>query len=143
MSKRQGNEAKETLAENDNAKVEAVGTPIPKDSLAYITSLLHLNNRAVERAMIVLYNNQTQDEQSSGATKHHNGKGFNSYDAKTGTYYALWVLSGKKLTGFHLERARMISLKYVGQLVQAAKEKSNAQSIDELLAKNKPKTRQN
>lgn len=124
MSKRQGNEAEKTLAQNDNAETESIGTSIPKDSQAYIVSLLHLNNRAVERAMIVLYNNQTQDERSAGATKHHNGKGFNSYDAKTGTYYALWVLSGRKLTGFHLERARVMSLKYVGQLVQAAKEKA-------------------
>jgi len=122
MSKRKGSEAESTLAQNDNAK-ESIGTSIPKDSPAYIAALLHLNNRAVERAMIVLYNNQTQDERSEGATRHHNGKGFNAYDAKNGTYYAMWVLSGRKLSGFHLERARMISLKYVGQLVQAAKEK--------------------
>lgn len=129
MGKRKENEARDTLAlaQNDNAKVdspETIGTSIPKDSQAYIISLLHLNDRAVERAMIVLYNNQTEDERSAGATKHHNRKGFNSYDAKTGTYYAMWVLSGRKLSGFHLERARVISLKYVGQLAQAAKEKA-------------------
>jgi len=120
---KQGNAVKETLAENDNHESESIGTPIPKDSPAYIVSLLHLNNRAVERAMIVLYNNQTSDEQAETTTKHRNGKGFNSYDVKMGTYYAMWVLSGKKLSGYHLERARVMSLKYVGQLVVAAKNK--------------------
>jgi hypothetical protein len=134
MIMKQGNAVKETLAENDNHSPESIGTqaklsrsfgptPIPKDSPAYIVSLLHLNNRAVERAMIVLYNNQTSDEQAESTTKHRNGKGFNSYDVKMGTYYAMWVLSGKKLSGYHLERARVMSLKYVGQLVVAAKNK--------------------
>jgi hypothetical protein len=76
---------------------------VPKNHPAYIISLLHVNNRAVERAMVVLYANKVQPNETS--------------------YYTSWVNSGKALSGFHLERARMIALANVSCLVKLATKK--------------------
>ena len=90
-----------------------------------VTNLLLTNNTAVERAILVVYNNQTIDEQSSEDVKYHNGKGFLPMHARRGTYYGNWIKSGKHLSGRHLEIARKMSLKYTRQLLEAIKEKNN------------------
>ena len=66
-----------------------------------IGALLASNDRAVERAMVVIFQRQTPDEQQAAHTSHNNGRGFSAFDAKMGTYYARWVLSGRSLTGRH------------------------------------------
>ena|ERR1035438_4243282 len=99
-----------------------------------ILQSLMTNSKAVEKAIVLLYDRQTSDEQSSRSTKHTNRKGFNSAHAKIGTYYAKWVLSGKSLTGYHYLKAREIACYYAGtQLLEAAKVKS-ASSDDTFLA---------
>lgn len=85
-----------------------------------INELLSTNPRAVERGIVRLYQNQTLDERSSDATMHHNNTGFNSCSAKKGSYYAKWVMSGRQLTGHHLENARKIAIKHSRQLVEIA-----------------------
>jgi hypothetical protein len=91
-----------------------------KNDPDYIKWLLNMNDRAVERAIVAIYNRQTADEQSAQDTKHSNGIGFSGADARLGSYYAKWVLSGKNLTGNHLMKARMMSYKYVRQLSEIA-----------------------
>jgi hypothetical protein len=81
---------------------------------------LKVNPRLVERAIVVLYQRQTLDEQSSGMTVHSNGMGFSAWAAKYGTYYGKYVLSGRRLTGIHLDRARSIAIKHIRQLVELA-----------------------
>ena len=81
-----------------------------------VESLLLSNDRAVERAMVVLYQCQTVSEQHSGSTQELNGRGFNAFHAKRGSYYAKWVLSGKHLTGHHLAAARRMACHYARQL---------------------------
>lgn len=88
-----------------------------------IVALLRSNPRAVERAMVVIYDRQTTDEKAVSTTRHSNNRGFQACDARRGSYYARWVLSGKHLTGNHLERARTMAIKYRRQLVDAAKAK--------------------
>lgn len=99
-------------------------------SREFILDLLSRNDRAVERAIVVLFENQTADEQLSANTRHENGRGFRKNHARKGTYYAKWVLSGRKLTGEHLENARGMARLYVRQLVEAArvKQASKAQA---------------
>jgi hypothetical protein len=70
--------------------------------------------------MVALFARQTNDEQASQSTKHHNGRGFNAFDAGTGSYFAKWILSGRQLTGRHLEKARRVALRYVRQLASIA-----------------------
>ncbi len=70
--------------------------------------------------MIVLFNRQTRDEQQSGDTRHHNNIGFSGCNARSGTYYAQWVISGKRLTGQHLDKALKIARRHSRQLVEEA-----------------------
>jgi hypothetical protein len=85
-----------------------------------IDALLVSNSRAVERAMVVLYDLQTQDEKVTAGARHLNGRGFSANAARKGTYYARWVLGGRHLTGHHLDRAQAIALRHSRQLVEAA-----------------------
>ncbi len=53
-----------------------------------IVNLLTNNDKAVGRALLVLRNRQTADEQISEATKHHNNRGFRPCHARMGTSMA-------------------------------------------------------
>ncbi len=85
-----------------------------------IETLLKSNNRAVEKAIVAIYKRQTEDEKATQATRHSNNVGFSGADASRGTYYAQWILSGKRLTGKHLDKGRAMALKYRKQLLSIA-----------------------
>lgn len=85
-----------------------------------IIELLRVNDRAVERAVVAIFRRQTEDEKVARATKHSNGVGFNGPDSKICSYYANWVLSGRRLTGNHLDKCRERMYKYAGQLEEIA-----------------------
>ena len=85
-----------------------------------IRALLDRSLEAVERAVVAIYRRQTQDEQVSYETKHHNRVGFAACHAHLGSYYARWILSGRHLSGSHVERARRMVRHYAGQLHQIA-----------------------
>lgn len=89
-----------------------------------IAELLRKNDQAVNRAMVVLYERQTLDEQATVSTQHRNGQGFSAAHVRLGTYYARYVLRGRRLTERHLERARKIALHYTKQLCEAANAKA-------------------
>jgi hypothetical protein len=85
-----------------------------------IVALLNTNDRAVERGIVAIWQRQTADEQGSDTTRHSNGVGFSGWSARSGSYYAKWVESGRRLTGKHLDKARKIALHHVGQLTRIA-----------------------
>ena len=85
-----------------------------------IRALLDRSLEAVERAVVAIYRRQTEDEKEAYETKHHNRVGFAACHAGLGTYYAKWILSGKHLSGSHVERARKMVRHYAGQLHQIA-----------------------
>ncbi len=94
---------------------------------AKIRSLLETSDKAVCRAMEVLYDRQTQDEQQASDTRHSNRMGFRAGGhAISGSYFGRWVKSGRKLTGHHLEKAREIALHYTQQLADVANAKASA-----------------
>ncbi len=88
-----------------------------------INELLKTNPKAVERAMIRLYELQTLDEKQTQTTRIRNGAGFSSSHSRYGSYYANWVMSGRNLTGTHLEKARAIAIRHSRQLVSIANSK--------------------
>jgi hypothetical protein len=88
---------------------------------ATILLLLRTNDLAVERAIVALYRRQTKDEKAVGGTKHANGRGFNHTHARTGTYCAKWILSGKRLTGKWLQECRQMAIFYHRQLLEIAR----------------------
>jgi hypothetical protein len=85
-----------------------------------IDTLLRSNPKAVERAIVRLYERQTQDERYDSRTKHDNARGFSSAFASRGSYYARWVQGGRNLTGRHYESALRIALTHSKQLVEIA-----------------------
>lgn len=86
-------------------------------------NLIQTSDRAVMRAMVALYNLQTEAEKHTGKTTNLNGVGFSGAHSRRGTYYAKWCLSGRDLTGHHLENARKIALRYTRQLATIATNK--------------------
>jgi hypothetical protein len=85
-----------------------------------IVDLLAKRDRAVEKALVVLFDRQTADEQATDATAHHNRVGFNGVDAKFGSSLARQVRDGRGLSNRQMAAARRMVAKYVGQLVGVA-----------------------
>jgi hypothetical protein len=99
-----------------------------------IVNLLKTNDKAIARALVVLKNNQTADEQSDETTKHQNGKGFRPAHAKVGTSMAKFYEKNGYLTekqiGYWRKEGKQgmrISI-YWKQLLSAAREKAKAAS---------------
>lgn len=89
-----------------------------------IAKLLNENDKAVERAVIAIYDRQTHDEKATEATRHNNGRGFRANHVSKGSYYARWCLDGWHLTGHHLANARGLALHYTQQLADVANAKA-------------------
>ena len=96
----------------------------------YIIQLLENNDKAIIRALIVLNERQTRDEQASEDTKYNNGVGFTPADAKMGTSMAEFYTRRGYLTDKQIEywkkpdRKGVLRIcKYAGQLLDAAKAK--------------------
>lgn len=60
--------------------------------------LLETNDKAVAHALVVLYKNQTADEQRTEDTKYRNGEGFRPCHARVGTSMATFYLNRGFLT---------------------------------------------
>lgn len=86
-----------------------------------LSELLNKNNRAVERAIVVLFERQTQDEQNIEDAIYRNNQGFSGSTVKRGSYYARWIMSGKHLSGKYLDNARKIAQLHIRQLVDLTK----------------------
>ena len=98
-----------------------------------IIKLLETNDKAVARAVFVLNERQTADEQNSEATKYHNGVGFTGADARMGTSMAKFYARSGFLTAKQIAYWRkpnkngvMRIAKYAGQLLEIAEAKAKA-----------------
>jgi hypothetical protein len=91
---------------------------------AEIHSLLLNNDKAVVRALICIYQRQTEDEQRNRETKHHNTIGFRANDAKYMTMAAQWALRNGTLDDFHMQKVRSKIMHYWRQLIEIAEEKN-------------------
>ena len=127
-----------------------------------IDNLLRSNDKAVERAIVRLFELQNADEQRHGTTNVQNGRGFCSSDARAGTRFARWIqgMDNKNVVryapkslnnpkarnifyrycapnGTVMDRARKIALKHSKQLVEIANEGAN-KTVAEKLSAAKP-----
>jgi len=71
-----------------------------------IVNLLANNDRAVERAIVVVYNNQEGDEQAMQSTHKANGVGFTAFDANILSSFAEQINKKRTLSSKQLEIAR-------------------------------------
>lgn len=90
-----------------------------------IVALLDRSDKAVERAVVAIFNRQTPDEKQTSSTRHDNQRGFRANHTSKGSYYARWVNSGRSLSGFHLQNARKIVKQYRRQLCEQANVKGD------------------
>ncbi len=98
-----------------------------------IVKLLTSNDRAIVRAVIVLNDRQTADEQLHEATTHNNGIGFTGADARMGTSMAQFFAKRGYLTEKQIAYWKKPNkngvwriCKYASQLLQIANEKAAA-----------------
>jgi len=89
-----------------------------------IVALLERNPKAVARALVVIYEFQTEDEKATASTSHANGMGFSGGDAEFGTSLAEKVLKGWSLSEKQLNAGRRMVKKYWRQLVVASEIKA-------------------
>ena len=85
-----------------------------------IRELLRTNDRAVMRAIWVLYERQTSTEILSRQTLDANGVGFNACDAEFLTSLAEQAEERGTLTAKQISAGRKAVMKYAGQLVRIA-----------------------
>lgn len=96
-----------------------------------IINLLETNDKAVARALVVLTQRQTQDEQASENTKYLNGMGFRPCHARMGTSMAKFYerngyLSPKQIAYWRKPQKdgkTRIAI-YAGQLLEVAQAKA-------------------
>lgn len=60
--------------------------------------------KVIGRALVVLLNNQTHDEQAMNATTKDNGIGFTGADAKSGSITAKYFIKHKTLLDWQIDR---------------------------------------
>ena len=104
---------------------------------AEIIQLLRTNDKAVARALVVLNERQTADEQRQEDTKYLNGEGFRPCNARMGTSMANFYLRNGYLTPKQIaywrkpiKTGQMRIEVYAGQLLQIAIAKANKQAVD-------------
>lgn len=96
-----------------------------------IVQLLKTNDKAVARALVVLNERQTVDEQATENTKYNNGRGFRPCHARMGTSMANFFqrrgyLTEKQIAYWRVPQAdgKMRIEIYAGQLLIVAEEKA-------------------
>lgn len=98
-----------------------------------IVNLLMSNDKAIARAVVVLNERQTADEQRSEDTRYLNGEGFTPADARMGSSMAKFFTARGYLTEKQLaywkkpnKNGTWRICKYAGQLLEIAKAKAQA-----------------
>ena len=104
-------------------------------SKVQIVELLRKNDKAIARALLVLNERQTSDEQASEHTKYRNGRGFRPCHARMGTsmagfYARRGFLSTKQIAYWRMKdkTGKMRIEIYAGQLVEVAEEKAGVKA---------------
>lgn len=92
-----------------------------KDWKAYIQALIKNNDKAVERAILAIYEKQTIEEQQKLISIENNKAGFGKIDAKEMGELALKLKNGEKLSESELAKSRNKMMKYWKQLMRISK----------------------
>lgn len=92
----------------------------------YLKALLKRNDKALKRAVSLIYENQTWEEQTSGQVKDTNHRGFSKIDSEFLTQMAIKVRNGLELTPRELAITRNKMPKYWRQLMIISKNNMNS-----------------
>lgn len=97
--------------------------PNKKTRILYIKERLQKDDRWLYRALVCLYERQTEEEKYNKQTSRKNGMGFNAFDAELLTRYAQMIIKGEGLGESQKREARRMIGKYAGQLYEISKER--------------------
>ena len=111
---------KDLKKKNKSGQVIVNGRAWDKESLR---DLLDRNDKAVYRAILLIYSFQTDEEKYKGVTKTVNGKGFSKFDVEVLSSYAMQLRKGQELSLKQMYVARPKIKKYVGQILQYMKDR--------------------
>ena len=98
---------------------------------AYLKDLLKTNDKALLRAIVLIYDNQTFEEKDKGESIENNSIGFSKIDAKEMSDIARKIKAGKALTKEELAKSRNKMQKYWKQLMIISKERAEAKKLQE------------
>lgn len=84
------------------------------------------NDEAVKRAAIIIYDQQTDDEKHTGASLYENDIGFNRFDSKELSEFAVRCKLGN-VKPKQIISARYKLLKYSGQIAEITNKKKDIQ----------------
>jgi hypothetical protein len=94
-----------------------------------IRARITTNPRWTERAILAVYEYQTDVEQVKKETVENNGVGFNGLDAPFLSSLAQWLQKGHHLTERQLKPAQKMIGKYAGQLKRIARPRPEASYV--------------
>lgn len=118
------NRNKDTKKKSEQVIVN--GKAWDKESLR---DLLDKNDKAVYRAILLIYSFQTDEEKYQGTTKTVNGKGFSKFDVEVLSSYAMQLRRGQELSLKQMYVARPKIKKYVGQILQYMKNREEQNNL--------------
>lgn len=98
---------------------------------AYLKDLLKTNDKALLKAIVLIYDNQTPEEKEKGRSIENNRIGFNKIDAKEMGDIARKIKAGKTLTKGELAKSRNKMQKYWKQLMIISKKRAEAKKLQE------------
>ena len=95
--------------------------------------LLAESDKAVARAILAIYNRQTEDEKAIKETSESNGVGYNGVDANFMSSLAQFYQSKGFLTAGQVKYGRKAIMKYAGQLTTIANANITPDALKELM----------
>ena len=98
---------------------------------AYLKDLLKTNDKALLRAIILIYDNQTPEEKDKGESIEDNCIGFSKIDAKEMGDIARKIKANKALTKGELAKSRNKMQKYWKQLMIISKKRAETKKLQE------------
>lgn len=97
----------------------------------YLQQLIKKSDKALYRAILAIYNNQTDEERATGSSVEDNGIGFTKWDAGDMTAIAKKVAAGKALTPGEIAKSRNKMVKYWKQLMYISQRNINRRREEE------------
>ena len=120
------NRTKDQKKKKKSEQVIVNGKAWDKES---IKDLLDRNDKAVYRAILLIYSFQTDEEKYMGTTKTVNGKGFSKFDVEVLSSFATQLRRGQELTLKQMYVARPKIKKYAGQILQYMKDREESNLV--------------
>ena len=103
----------------------------------YLKQLVKTNDKALYKAIVIIYNNQTEEEKVKQESVEDNNVGFTKWDAKELGNIARKIIGGEQLTSGEIAKSRNKMQKYWKQLMIVSKRQIATRAQQELVERQK------